>query len=84
MKVIVITPTTGKPSLQRAIDSIKAQTMPCQHWVINDGKMDFSCDAEVVINLPENTGRANENATVEGFRKMLRKLACVTASIARI
>ena len=59
MKVIVITPTTGKPSLQRAIDSIKAQTMPCQHWVINDGKMDFSCGGDVVINLPENTGRAN-------------------------
>ena len=58
MKIVVITPTTGKETLQRAIDSVKAQTMKCEHWVIVDGKFDFSCDADVVIHLPENTGRA--------------------------
>jgi hypothetical protein len=58
MKIVVITPTTGKETVQRAITSVKNQTIPCEHWIINDGKTDFSCGGDVVINLPENTGRA--------------------------
>ena len=58
MKIVVITPTTGRESVHRAIESVKNQTIACEHWIINDGKTDFSCGGEVVINLPENTGRA--------------------------
>jgi len=63
MKVVVITPTTGKKTLQRAIESVKDQivdpSVKISHWIINDGKTDFSCGGDVVINLPENTGRAD-------------------------
>ena len=63
MKVVVITPTTGKNTVHRAIESVKDQivdpTVKITHWVINDGKTDFSCGGDVVINLPENTGRAD-------------------------
>lgn len=63
MKVVVITPTTGKNTVHRAIESVKNQivdpTVKITHWVINDGKTDFSCGGDVVINLPENTGRAD-------------------------
>jgi hypothetical protein len=63
MKVVVITPTTGKNTVHRAIESVKDQivdpTVKITHWIINDGNPDFSCGGDVVINLPENTGRAD-------------------------
>jgi len=63
MKVVVITPTTGKKTVHRAIESVKDQivdpTVKITHWIINDGNLDFSCGGDVVINLPENTGRAD-------------------------
>ena len=63
MKVVVITPTTGKNTVHRAIQSVKDQivdpTVKITHWIINDGNPDFSCGGDVVINLPENTGRAD-------------------------
>lgn len=57
-RIAVITPTVNTPHLERCIQSVKKQTVRTEHYVINDGKPDFSCGAEHVINLPENTGRA--------------------------
>ena len=57
-RIAVITPTVNTAHLERCIQSVKKQTVRTEHYVINDGKPDFSCGAEHIINLPENTGRA--------------------------
>jgi len=58
-KVVVITPTVGTKYIQQAIDSVSNQTIECVHYIVNDGKTDFFCRGGTVINLPENTGRAD-------------------------
>ena len=35
--VAVVTATTGRASLQQTMDSVAAQTYPCNHYVILDG-----------------------------------------------
>jgi len=59
LKVAVITPSVNTEYLIRAIKSVQNQTLECKHYVVNDGKDDFSWGGEHVINLPENTGRAD-------------------------
>ena len=59
LKVAVITPSVNTEYLIRAIKSVQNQTLECKHYVVNDGKDDFSWGGESVINLPENTGRAD-------------------------
>lgn len=59
LKVAVITPSVNTEHLIRAIKKCsKSYHTKCQH-VVNDGKTDFSWGGESVINLPENTGRAD-------------------------
>jgi len=48
MRALVITPTIGTKFLQQAIDSVKNQTVPTEHWIIVDGKL------EEPFNLYEN------------------------------
>lgn len=63
-KVAVITPTIGRPTLQQCVDSVKAQTIPCTHYVFVDGKQFWeSADATlykerdvVVTQMPMNAG----------------------------
>ena len=59
IKVVVITPTVGTKYLAQCKDSVREQTLRCEHYIVNDGKADFSCGGDHIINLPENTGRAD-------------------------
>lgn len=57
--VAVITATTGRSTLQQTIDSVAAQTMPCQHYIIVDGNDDVMFSQEYkgeVVYLPRKTG----------------------------
>jgi glycosyltransferase involved in cell wall biosynthesis len=65
MRVMVITPTTGKDTVFKAIKSVKEQTITTEHLVVFDGRAahDVFVCAEYVchdnlktITLPENVG----------------------------
>jgi len=60
MRIMVITPTTGKDTVFKAIQSVKDQTMTTEHLVVLDGvqKADgyIPKDLLKVIELPENVG----------------------------
>ena len=62
---VVITPTTGRPELAKAMES--TNTQPCEHWIVIDGAEHAQKVADIlqagdyvnkqVILLPENTGK---------------------------
>ena len=57
--VAVITATTGRASLQQAIDSVAAQTYPCHHYIFVDGQGSPSSvvgENITLIQLPKPTG----------------------------
>ena len=60
MRVMVITPTTGKDTVHKAIQSVKDQTMTTEHLVVLDGvekaKGYIPKDLLKIIELPENVG----------------------------
>ena len=66
MRVMVITPTTGKHTLKKAIESVQNQTMKTEHLVVLDGwdawntvcntSYNYSCKW---MMLPENVGANN-------------------------
>ena len=59
MRVMVITPTTGKDTVVKAVESVKAQTTPTEHLIVYDGPEAFEkrCYVEPSsIVLPENVG----------------------------
>lgn len=69
MKIVVITPTTGKDTLLKAVESVQAQTIPTEHLIVADGKeaakqteklnYDINWTGVSTMKLPENTGRHN-------------------------
>lgn len=55
--VAVVTATTGRKELERTIESVKAQTYPCKHYVFFDGCMStIEDDTLHVCELPVRTG----------------------------
>ena len=60
LSVAVVTATTGRQSLVRAIESVKNQTYPCRHYVFVDGMFDVPAEAYGhgvnFIQLPVSTG----------------------------
>lgn len=48
--VAIVTASTGRATLQKTLDSVAAQTHPCQHYVIFDGPL--SGDARNDVKLP--------------------------------
>ena len=75
MSAVVITPTTGLPTLADAIRSVANQTEKVDHWIIVDGiehaqKVLDICNAnsygQQIIVLPENTGRPKRHHLGEG------------------
>ena len=64
MRIQVITPTIGTKHVQQAIDSVKNQTIPTEHLIVCDGRVDneFKVYANgKTILLPENTGHDGYN-----------------------
>jgi len=64
MRIQVITPTIGTKHVQQAIDSVRDQTMPTEHLIVCDGRVDneFKVYANgKTILLPENTGHDGYN-----------------------
>ena len=66
MSAVVITPTTGLPTLADAIWSVHNQTEKVDHWIVVDGMENAEKTLEIckenqcgqqLIVLPENTGR---------------------------
>ncbi|MDO4997472.1 MAG: glycosyltransferase [Neisseria sp.] len=62
--VAIITPSTGRATLRRTIESVRAQTYPCTHYVFVDGER-FHESAQAILQdypevqvcyLPMNTG----------------------------
>ena len=75
MSAVVITPTTGLPTLADAIKSVASQTEKVDHWVVIDGmehaqKVIDICKAhpygQQLIVIPENTGRPKRHSLGEG------------------
>ena len=60
MRVMVITPTTGKDTVNRAMESVQDQTVPTEHLIVEDGKLTnmhiFENEMRKKITLPENVG----------------------------
>ena len=65
MRVMVITPTTGKQTLMKAILSVSQQTIPVEHLIVADGcfrEVDWAIGAYTfpanitLMGLPENVG----------------------------
>ena len=63
MRVMVITPTTGKDTVKQAIMSVSKQTIPTEHLLVFDGKEAekstsewYLLDNTQTITLPENVG----------------------------
>ena len=64
MRVMVITPTTGKNTVNRAIESVQDQTIPTEHLIVEDGKLtnmhvfetEYGDRQRRKITLPENVG----------------------------
>lgn len=64
MRIVVITPTIGTKYLQQAINSVTQQTIPTEHMVIVDGRLDnpFTVHPNTkVVHLSENTGHDGYN-----------------------
>lgn len=80
--VAVITSTIGRPSLERAILSVKNQIYPCQHYVFVDGQQYFE-QAKAILDkypeiivtyLPMNTGAGGwSNSGVNAIAPFLIK-----------
>lgn len=75
MSAVVITPTTGLPTLVDVIKSVAAQTEKVEHWIVIDGlenadKVIQICKehnyGQRIIALPENTGRPKRHHLGEG------------------
>ena len=64
MRVMVITPTTGKDTVWKAIESVKEQTIPTEHMLVIDGTKSWVglnnkrqiADICTHITIPENVG----------------------------
>lgn len=60
-RIMVITPTTGKDTVLKAIGSVNSQTVPTEHLIVKDGKVDnpliYATKTRKIITLPENIGR---------------------------
>lgn len=60
MRVMVITPTTGKDTLKDAVNSVIEQTIPTEHFLVADGveatKNEYFYSSAQRIMLPENVG----------------------------
>jgi hypothetical protein len=72
--ITVITPSIGTKYLQRAIRSVRAQTVPCRHIIVADGTKhyqdvlfqaheawDGTTPAPEVYCIPDNTGKEKWN-----------------------
>ena len=59
-RVMVITPTTGKDTVEKAFHSVRNQTIPTEHLIVEDGPgfgtYPFALDKFSRITLPENVG----------------------------
>lgn len=75
MSAVVITPTTGLPTLADAIWSVHNQTEKVDHWIVVDGMENAEKTLEIckanqcgqqLIVLPENTGRPKRHHLGEG------------------
>jgi glycosyltransferase involved in cell wall biosynthesis len=57
---MVITPTTGKDTVNRAMESVQDQTISTEHLIVEDGKLTnmhiFENEMRKKITLPENVG----------------------------
>ncbi|NEN76108.1 glycosyltransferase family 2 protein [Pelistega sp. NLN82] len=82
--VAVITATIGRESLLRAVQSVKAQTYPCKHYIFVDGEQYFSAVQQLlhspiysdvtIIYLPMNTGANNMfNSSINAVAPFLVK-----------
>ena len=78
--VAVITSTIGRKELTRAIESVKAQTYPCRHYLFVDGKqfedkvreMTVDYPELIVTYLPMNTGKnGRANGTIHAIAPFL-------------
>ncbi|WP_284327825.1 glycosyltransferase family 2 protein [Demequina litorisediminis] len=49
VRVTAVIPTTGRPELRRAVESVRAQTVPCRTVVVND-RPELSGQIEVMLN----------------------------------
>jgi len=63
MRIMVITPTTGKDTLKDAVESVANQTIPVEHLLVADGKdatnnPHFFSSVHRIV-LPENVGANN-------------------------
>jgi GT2 family glycosyltransferase len=64
MRIMVITPTTGKDTLLKAVESVAQQTIPTEHLIVADGDgwkvwpmlKDFKKTHMQWVDLPENVG----------------------------
>ena len=65
MRIMVITPTTGKDTVMKAIESVAQQTIPTEHLIVEDGKdvatkglwrFELGLSNAEIITLPENVG----------------------------
>ena len=63
MRIMVITPTTGKDTIKKAVISVAKQTVPTEHLLVFDGKEVqekmskwYLLDNVTTITLPENVG----------------------------
>lgn len=64
MRIQVITPTVGTKHLQQAVDSVKAQTIPTEHLIVVDGRLDNEFkmyENGTCVQLQENTGHSGWN-----------------------
>jgi glycosyltransferase involved in cell wall biosynthesis len=63
-RIMVITPTTGKDTVLKAIESVNNQTIPTEHLLVIDGAqaaydladMDYNWTRTLAMQLPENVG----------------------------
>lgn len=64
MRVVVITATAGRDTINKTIESVAQQTVPTEHLIVEDGKLDDLHIFEATnhnrsikkITLPENVG----------------------------
>lgn len=80
LTVAIITSTIGRKELSRAIESVKAQTYPCKHYIFVDGEQ-FADKVKEIVSpyqdliityLPMNTGKNGQaNATIHAIATFL-------------
>ncbi|MDO4997471.1 MAG: glycosyltransferase family 2 protein [Neisseria sp.] len=51
--VAIVTPSTGRATLRRTIESVRAQTYSCTHYVFVDGERFHEAAREIVQDYPE-------------------------------